>query len=215
MYVHVLVSHGLEFPLCRCDFSHLSPIFGCQSFVEKATLGGIAYLLIRVIRAVRKACRCPSRGAFSPVPRRFATCLSCPDDGRQQRLGTCQRDRRHGVLRGCDRACRLSAEIVRTALRSLDTSEASIVDNGKRYAREGVSRKRVMTSFGAIEYERSQYRRRGCRMLFPADRRAGLIENSGHRVRRGLPCTRCPHCRHGRVWRASGTGAGCVRASPV
>ena len=34
-----------------------------------------------------------------------------------------------------------------------------------------------MTSFGTIEYERSQYRRRGCRMLFPADRRAGLIEN--------------------------------------
>ena len=74
-------------------------------------------------------------------------------------------------------ADRLSAEIVRTALRSLDTSEASIVDNGKRYAREGVSRRRVMTSFGTIEYERSQYRRRGCRMLFPADRRAGLIEN--------------------------------------
>ena len=74
-------------------------------------------------------------------------------------------------------ADRLSAEIVRTALQSLDMNKASIVDNGKRYAREGVSRKRVMTSFGAVEYERSQYRRRGCRTLFPADRRAGLIES--------------------------------------
>ena len=49
--------------------------------------------------------------------------------------------------------------------------------DGESYRREDVSRKRVMTSFGAIEYERPRYRRKGRPSLFPVDRRAGLIES--------------------------------------
>ncbi len=48
---------------------------------------------------------------------------------------------------------------------------------GRGYRREDVARKRVMTSFGAIEYARPRYRRKGRPSLFPVDRRAGLIES--------------------------------------
>ena len=75
-----------------------------------------------------------------------------------------------------DASNRLSAAIMRAAFDSLDDGSASVIHDGETYRREDVSRKRVMTSFGAIEYERPRYRRKGCPSLFPVDRRAGLIE---------------------------------------
>ncbi len=74
-------------------------------------------------------------------------------------------------------ANRLSAQIVRQALVSLDTQDPVIEYRGERYRREGATNKRVMTSFGAINYERSRYRRRSRASVFPADRLAGLIED--------------------------------------
>ena len=71
----------------------------------------------------------------------------------------------------------LSAAIVKTALVSLDTKAPFIRHRGETYSRECASRKRVMTSFGVIDYERSRYRRRARRSVFPADSRAGLIED--------------------------------------
>ena len=74
-------------------------------------------------------------------------------------------------------ANRLSAQIVKQALVSLDTQEPVIEHHGERYRREGATKKRVMTSFGVIDYERSRYRRRARASVFPADRLAGLIED--------------------------------------
>ena len=74
-------------------------------------------------------------------------------------------------------ANRLSAQVVRQALVSLDTQVPSIEHRGERYRREGATRKRVMTSFGAIDYTRSRYRRRARPCVFPSDHRAGLIED--------------------------------------
>ena len=76
-----------------------------------------------------------------------------------------------------DAGDRLSAAIMRAAFGSLDDGAACIEHDGESYRREDVSRKRVMTSFGAIEYERPRYRRKGRPSLFPVDRRAGLIES--------------------------------------
>ena len=76
-----------------------------------------------------------------------------------------------------DAGDRLSAAIMRVAFESLDDGVASVGRDGESYRREDVSRKRVMTSFGAIEYERPRYRRKGRPSLFPVDRRAGLIES--------------------------------------
>ena len=76
-----------------------------------------------------------------------------------------------------DAANRLSTQIVREALASLDTQAPAIEHHGERYRREGATKKRVMTSFGAIDYERSRYRRRARPSVFPADRLAGLIED--------------------------------------
>ena len=74
-----------------------------------------------------------------------------------------------------DAGNRLSAQIVKEALVSLDTQGPAIEHRGERYRREGTTKKRVMTSFGAVDYERSRYRRRARASVFPADRLAGLI----------------------------------------
>ena len=76
-----------------------------------------------------------------------------------------------------DAGDRLSAAIMRAAFGSLDDGAATVMHDGESYRREDVSRKRVMTSFGAIEYARPRYRRKGRPSLFPVDRRAGLIES--------------------------------------
>ena len=53
---------------------------------------------------------------------------------------------------------------MRAAFDSLDDGAARIEHDGESYRREDVSRKRVMTSFGAIEYARPRYGARGaCR----------------------------------------------------
>ena len=75
-----------------------------------------------------------------------------------------------------DASNRLSAEILKTAFLSLDGSEPWIVHEGRRYRRADRSTKRVMTTFGPVEYERSRYRRKGFPSVFPADRAVGLIE---------------------------------------
>lgn len=76
-----------------------------------------------------------------------------------------------------DASDRLSAEIVKAAFVSLDTNEPFIIHEGQKYHRHSMTKKRVMTSFGAIDHERARYRRRAYPSLFPADRRAGLIED--------------------------------------
>ena len=76
-----------------------------------------------------------------------------------------------------DASDRLSAEIVKAAFVSLDTNEPFIIHEGKKFHRHSMTKKRVMTSFGEISYERARYRRRAHRSVFPADRRAGLIED--------------------------------------
>ena len=58
-----------------------------------------------------------------------------------------------------------------------DTQEPFIIHEGGKYHRHGMTKKRVMTSFGAIDYERARYRRRAHRSVFPADRRLGLVED--------------------------------------
>ncbi len=59
-----------------------------------------------------------------------------------------------------DAGDRLSAAIMRAAFDSLDEGAGCIAHDGESYRREDVSRKREMTSFGAIEYARPRYRNR-------------------------------------------------------
>jgi len=60
-----------------------------------------------------------------------------------------------------DAGDRLSAVIMRTAFESLDDGAASVAHDGGSCRRENVSRKRVMTSFGAVGHERPRCRRKG------------------------------------------------------
>ena len=73
-------------------------------------------------------------------------------------------------------ANRLSTEILRTALVSLDIQQPSIIHNGPQYHRADQTKARVLSSFGVIEYMRTRYRRRGVPSVFPCDVRAGLLE---------------------------------------
>ena len=75
-----------------------------------------------------------------------------------------------------DASNRLSASILKAVFLSLDRKEPWIVHEGRRYRRADQSTKRVMTTFGPVEYERSRYRRKGFPSVFPADRAVGLIE---------------------------------------
>ncbi len=76
-----------------------------------------------------------------------------------------------------DAGNRLSAAIMRAAFDSLDDGSPCFMHDGETYRREDVSRKRVMTSFGAIEHDRPRCRRKRRPSLFPVGRRAGLTES--------------------------------------
>ncbi len=75
-----------------------------------------------------------------------------------------------------DAGNRLSASILGTAFLSLDRKDPWIVHEGRRCRRADRSTKRVMTTFGPVEYQRSRCRRKGFPSVFPADRTVGLIE---------------------------------------
>ena len=94
-------------------------------------------------------------------------------------------------------ANRLSAEILRTALMSLDVQQLSIIHDGLRTHRADRSKARVLSSFGVIESMRTRYRRRGMPSLFPGDLRAGLLEGfwtpRAGRIALHLLCSLTPH----------------------
>lgn len=71
----------------------------------------------------------------------------------------------------------LCLSVRQSAVESLDGKEAYCHHDGQQYRREKASYKRVMTSFGALKYQRSRYRRRKLPSLFPVDIKLGLIEN--------------------------------------
>ena len=60
-------------------------------------------------------------------------------------------------------------------IEELDECRDRLVLDGAVYYCAGKSAGELMSSFGRVRYERSQYRRRNCGSVFPADARFGLI----------------------------------------
>ena len=58
---------------------------------------------------------------------------------------------------------------------ALDEDREQLVLDGAVYYHAGKSPGEMMSSFGRVRYERSQYRRRRCASVYPADVRFGLI----------------------------------------
>ena len=73
------------------------------------------------------------------------------------------------------------------AIEEQDGRQDRLVLDGAVKFRAGTSAGKMMSSFGRVRYERSQYRRRNCGSVFPADVRFGLIAWPPLGVRRGLP----------------------------
>ena len=109
-----------------------------------------------------------------PFPRQLSDEFAANKAGTPERLEALSLHGSSEILEDgvADAGERPSAAIMRAAFDSLDDGSASVMHYGKTYQREVVSRKRVMTSLGAIEYERTRYRRRGRPSLFPAPGRA-------------------------------------------
>ena len=70
---------------------------------------------------------------------------------------------------------RTGCALLGAAIEELDECEDRVVLDGAVYYRAGKSAGEMMSSFGRVRYERSQYRRRNCGSVFPADARFGLI----------------------------------------
>ena len=70
---------------------------------------------------------------------------------------------------------RTGCALLGAAIEELDKCRDRLVLDGAVYYRAGKSVGELMSSFGRVRYERSQYRRRNCGSVFPADACFGLI----------------------------------------
>ena len=70
---------------------------------------------------------------------------------------------------------RMGCALLGAAVEELDERRDRLVLDGAVYYCAGKSSGELMSSFGRVRYERSQYRRRNCGSVFPADARFGLI----------------------------------------
>ena len=70
---------------------------------------------------------------------------------------------------------RAGCSLLGAVIEELDERRDRLVVDGSIYPCSGPSRGKIMSSFGEVSYERSQYRRRGCEAVFPADERFGVI----------------------------------------
>ena len=65
--------------------------------------------------------------------------------------------------------------VMGAAIEAVDPSEDQLLLDGMLHYRVGPSRGRMMTSFGAVEFARSRFRRRKLESVFPAEARFGLL----------------------------------------
>ena len=70
---------------------------------------------------------------------------------------------------------RTGCTLLGAVIEELDECRDRLVLDGAVYYCAGKSAGELMSSFGRVRYERSQYRRRNCGSVFPADARFGLI----------------------------------------
>ena len=70
---------------------------------------------------------------------------------------------------------RVGCSLLGAVMEELDESRDRLVLDGSIYSCAGRSRGKIPSSFGEVSHERSQYRRRGCEAVFPADARFGVI----------------------------------------
>ena len=70
---------------------------------------------------------------------------------------------------------RVGCSMLGAVIEVLDASRDRLVLDGSLYHCAGRSRGKILSSFGEVSYERSQYRRRGCEAVFRADARFGVI----------------------------------------
>ena len=82
---------------------------------------------------------------------------------------------------------RAGRSLLGAVIEELDERRDRLVQDGSIYHCSGQSRRKIMSSFGEVHYERSRYRRRGCEAVFPADERFGVIGGfwSPHAARLG------------------------------
>ena len=70
---------------------------------------------------------------------------------------------------------RAGCSLLAAVIEELDECRDRLVLDGSIYHCSGRSRGKMMSSFGEVHYERSQYRRRHCEAVYPADERFGVI----------------------------------------
>ncbi len=70
---------------------------------------------------------------------------------------------------------KMGRAVMGAAIEAVDAEEDQLLLNDVAYYRVGPSRGRMMTSFGAVEFHRSRYRRRKSSSVFPAEGRFGLL----------------------------------------
>ncbi len=70
---------------------------------------------------------------------------------------------------------RVGCSLLGAVIEELDERRDRLVLDGSIYHCSGPSRGKMMSSFGEVQYQRSQYRRRHCEAVFPADERFGVI----------------------------------------
>ena len=70
---------------------------------------------------------------------------------------------------------RAGCSLLGAVIEELDERRDRLALDGSIYHCSGPSRGKIMSSFGEVQYQRSQYRRRHCDAVFPADERFGVI----------------------------------------
>ena len=81
-----------------------------------------------------------------------------------------------GFERGVSAALnKMGRAVMGAAVEAVDPGEDQLLLEDVKYYRVGPSRGRMMTSFGAVEFHRSRFRRRRADSVFPAEARFGLL----------------------------------------
>ena len=81
-----------------------------------------------------------------------------------------------GFERGVSAALhKMGRAVMGAAIEAVDPVEDQLLLEDVKYYRVGPSRGRMMTSFGAVEFHRSRFRRRKADSVFPAEARFGLL----------------------------------------
>ena len=70
---------------------------------------------------------------------------------------------------------KMGRAVMGAAIEAVDPSEDQLLLDDMLHYRVGPSRGRMMTSFGAVEFSRSRFRRRKLESVFPAEARFGLL----------------------------------------